>query len=144
MMNRRLVVLILFSLVLVWNFVLFPSKIELTDRTRVLQGVSLAKPYKEAIVAYWQSKAQFPAREDWDPGSLVSAEKLEKSLVESIIVGEEASGSISVYFTSSKDPKAPAGIEGKKIVLTPSVQDGVVSWTCKGTLTEELLPVPCR
>ena len=85
-----------------------------------------------------------PTREDWDPGSLVLAKKLEKSLVESIIVGEEASGSISVYFTSSKDTKAPAGIEGKKIVLTPSVQDGVVSWTCKGTLTEELLPGPCR
>ncbi|MEE8233447.1 MAG: pilin [Gammaproteobacteria bacterium] len=143
-MNRRLVVLILFALVLVWTFVLFPSKIELTDRTKVLQGVFLAKPYKEAIAGYWKSNAQFPAKEDWDPGGLVSAEKLEKSLVESIIVGEEASGSISVYFTSSRDPKVAAGIEGKKIVLTPSDQNGVVSWTCKGTLTEELLPMPCR
>ncbi len=143
-MNRRLVVLILFALVLVWTFVLFPSKIELTDRTKVLQGVFLAKPYKEAIAGYWKSNAQFPAKEDWDPGSLASAEKLEKSLVESIIVGEEVSGSISVYFTSSRVPNAPAGIEGKKIVLTPSAQAGVVSWSCKGTLKENLLPVPCR
>ena len=143
-MNRRLVILILFAVVLVWTFVLFPSKIELTDRTKVLQGVSLAKPVKEAIVAYWQSKAQFPTKEDWDPGSLVSAERLEKSLVKSIIIGEETSGSISIYFTNSRDPKMSVGIEGKKIVLTPSAQNGVVSWTCKGTLTEELLPVPCR
>ena len=143
-MNRRLVVLILFALVLVWTFVLFPSKIELTDRTKVLQGVFLAKPYKEAIAGYWKSNAQFPAKEDWDTGGLVSAEKLEKSLVESIIVGEEAPGSISVYFTSSKVPNAPTGIEGKKVILTPSVKNEVVSWTCKGTLKENLLPVPCR
>lgn len=143
-MNRRLVILILFAVVLIWTFVLFPSKIELTDRTKVLQGVSLAKPYKAAIAGYWQSNAQFPAKEDWDPGSLVSAERLEKSLVKSIIIGEETSGSISIYFTNSRDPKMPVGIEGKKIVLIPSAQNGVVSWTCKGTLTEELLPVPCR
>jgi len=143
-MNRRLIILILLALVLVWNFVLFPSKIEFSDRARVLQGISLARPYKEAIAEYWQSKAQFPVMEDWDPGSLVSAEKLEKSLVESIIVGEEASGSISVYFTSRRDPNMSAGIEGKKIVLTPSAQDGKVTWRCKGTLAEDLLPAPCR
>ncbi len=143
-MNRRLVILILFALVLVWKFVLFPSKFELTDRAKILQGVSLAKPYKEAIVGYWKLKAQFPAKEDWDPGSLASAEKLEKSLVESIIVGEEVSGSISIYFTSSRDPNVPANIEGKKVMLIPSTQNGVVSWTCKGTLTNDLLPISCR
>lgn len=143
-MNRRLVILILFTLVLVWKFVLFPSKIELTDRTKVLLGISLAKPYKEAIAGYWESKGHFPAKEDWDTGSLVSSEKLGKSLVESIIVGEEVSGSISIYFTSSRDPNVPTDIEGKKVILIPSAQNGIVSWTCKGTLTKELLPISCR
>ncbi len=143
-MNRRLVILILFALVLVWKFVLFPSKIELTDRTKVLLGISLAKPYKEAIAGYWASKGQFPAKEDWNTDSLVSSEKLKKSLVESIIVGEEASGSISIYFTSSRDPNVPTNIEGKKVMLIPSTQNGVVSWTCKGTLTNDLLPISCR
>ncbi len=143
-MNRRLVILILFALVLVWKFVLFPSKFELTDRVKVLQGVSLAKPYKEAIAGYWKSKAQFPAKEDWNTDGLVSSEKLNKSLVDTIIVGEEAPGSISVYFTSSRDPDVSTDIEGKRIVLTPSVHEGVVSWTCNGTIAEDLLPGPCR
>ena len=143
-MNRRLIILILLALVLVWNFVLFPSKIEFSDRARVLQGISLARPYKEAIAEYWQSKAQFPVMEDWDRGSLVSAEKLGKSLVESIVVGEEAPGSISVYFTNRRDPNAPANIEGRKVVLTPFAVDAELSWRCTSTLPEDLLPLACR
>ena len=61
-MNRRLIILVLLALVLVWNFVLFPSKIEFSDRARVLQGISLAKPYKEVIANYWKSESEFPGR----------------------------------------------------------------------------------
>jgi pilin len=143
-MNRRLIVLILFALVLFWKFVLFPSKLELSDRAKVLQGISLARPYKEAIVNYWKSKTEFPGKEDWQSESLISVEILDKSLLESIVVGEEAPGSISLLYTSRKDLNAPAYIEGKKVVLTPSAKGGEVIWSCKGTLPEELLPVPCQ
>ena len=60
------------------------------------------------------------------------------------VVGEEVPGSISLLYTSRKDQNAPADIEGKKVVLTPSVEEGEVRWSCKGTLPEDLLPVPCR
>jgi len=143
-MKGRFVLLILVTLVLIWNFVISSSKLELSDRAKVLQGISLTKPYKEAIAAYWQSESQFPTKEDWKSGKLALAETLEKSLVETIIVGEETPGSISVYFTSRKVPNAPAGIEGKKVVFTPFAQEGKVTWRCKGTLAEDLLPVPCR
>lgn len=143
-MNRRLIVLILFTLVLFWKFVLFPSKLELSDRTKVLQGISLAKPYKQVIMDYWKLKSEFPSIEDWQSESLISLETLDKSLLESIVVGEEVPGSISLLYTSRKDQNAPADIEGKKVVLTPSVEEGEVRWSCKGTLPEDLLPVPCR
>ncbi len=143
-MNRRLIILILLALVLVWNFVLFPSKIEFSDRARVLQGISLARPYKEAIANYWKSKSEFPGKEDWQSESLISIEVLDKSLLESIIVGEEAPGSISVYFTRSRDPNAPENIEGKKVVLTPFAVDAELSWRCTSTLPEDLLPLACR
>lgn len=143
-MNRRLIILILLALVLVWNFVLFPSKIEFSDRARVLQGISLAKPYKEAIANYWKSESEFPGKEDWQLESLISIEVLDKSLLESIIVGEEAPGSISVYFTRSRDPNAPENIEGKKVVLTPIAVDAKLSWRCTSTLPEDLLPLACR
>lgn len=143
-MNRRLIILVLFALVLVWNFIFFPSKIELSDRARVLQGISLARPYKEAIVSYWKSKTELPSKVDWQSESLISIEILDKSLLESIVVGEEAPGSISLLFTIRKDPDAPVEIEGKKVVLTPSVDGAEITWRCEGTLPEELLPVPCR
>jgi hypothetical protein len=143
-MNRRLLVLILFALVLVWNFVLFPSKIEFSDRTKVLQGLSFAKPYKVAIADYWIAEGQFPAQEDWKSEILISTEILDKSLIESIVVGEEVPGSISLLYTSRKDPKAVTDIQGKKIVLTPSANDAGITWKCTSTLPEELLPLACR
>lgn len=143
-MNRRLVILILITLVLVWKFVLFPSKIEFSDRTRVLQGLSFAKPYKEAIADYWQAKGQFPVQEEWKLDALISDEILDKSLVESIIVSEEAPGSISIYFTKRKDSSVLVDIEGKKLVITPSVEGVEVKWKCKGTLPGDLLPAACR
>jgi hypothetical protein len=143
-MNRRLIILILFALVLVWNFVLFPSKIEFSDRTKVLQGLSFAKPYKEAIANYWKAKGQLPTQEEWQSETLIAIEILDKSLVESIIVSEEVSGSISIYYTKRKDPSVLVDIEGKKIVLTPSVESGEIKWKCMGTLAEDLLPVACQ
>ena len=143
-MNRRLVILILFTLVLVWNFVLFPSKIEFSDRTKVLQGLSFAKPYKKAIADYRKAKGQFPIQEEWKSETLVSDDMLDKSLVESIVVSEEAPGSISIYYTKRKDSSVLIDIEGKKLVITPSVEDGEVKWKCKGTLAEDLLPAVCR
>ena len=143
-MNRRLIVLIFLALVLVWNFVLYPSKIEFSDRARVLQGISLAKPYKEAITNYWKSESELPGEEDWQSESLISFEVLDKSLLESIVVGEEAPGSISLLYTSRKDPNAPADIQGKKVVLTPFVNDAGVTWRCTSTLPEDLLPLACK
>jgi hypothetical protein len=143
-MNRRLIVIILLALVLIWNFVLFPSKIEFSDRAMVLQGISLAKPYKEAITNYWKSESELPGVEDWQSESLISFEVLDKSLLESIVVGEGAPGSISLLYTSHKDPNAPADIQGKKVVLTPFVNAAGITWRCTSTLPEDLLPLACR
>jgi hypothetical protein len=110
----------------------------------VLQGISLAKPYKEAITNYWKSESELPGEEDWQSESLVSFEVLDKSLLESIVVGEEAPGSISLLYTSRKDPNAPAEVQGKKVVLTPFANDVGITWRCTSTLPEDLLPLPCR
>ena len=143
-MNRRLIVIILLALVLVWNFVLFPSKIEFSDRAKVLQGISLARPYKEAIANYWKSKSELPGKEDWQSESLISIEVLEKSLLQSIVVGEETPGSISLLYTSRKDPDAPVDIQGKKVVLTPLAIDAELTWRCTSTLPKDLLPLACQ
>lgn len=143
-MNRRLVILILFTLVLAWKFVLFPSKIEFSDRTKVLQGLSFAKPYKEAITDYWKAKGQFPVQGELKSETLISDEILDKSLVESIIVSEEAPGSISIYYTKRKDSSVLVDIEGKKLVIMPSIKAGELKWKCKGTLAVDLLPAACQ
>ncbi len=143
-MSRRLIILILFALVLVWNFVLFPSKIEFSDRTRILQGLSFANPYKEAIAHYWKAEGQLPAHDKWQSQTLIANEMLDKSLVKSIIVSEKTPGSISIYYTTRNDPNVLVDIEGKKIVLTPSVETGEIKWKCMGTLAKDLLPIACQ
>lgn len=143
-MKTRLLVLILVALVLFWKFVLFPSKLDLSDRAKVLHGLSLTKPYKEAIIKIWKAKGEFPAADNWTPEHLLAEDILAKSLVESIIVGEDAPGSITVYYTRRNDPGVLADVDGKKIVLIPFAQAGEVRWKCKGTLDNDLLPKVCR
>ncbi len=143
-MKTRLVLMILIALVLFWKFVLFPSKLDLSDRAKILQGLSLTKAYKEAMTKAWEAKGKFPGAEDWTSENLVAADILEKSLVDSIVIGQEEPGSISVYYTHRRDPDVVADVEGKMIVLTPFIQEGAVRWKCKGTLADDLLPKACR
>ena len=98
----------------------------------------------EAIASYWKAKGQLPAQEEWQSETLIANDILDKSLVESIIVSKEIPGSISIYYTTRKDPSVLVDIEGKKIVLTQSVEAGEIKWKCMGTLSKDLLPVACQ
>jgi type IV pilus assembly protein PilA len=143
-MKKGLNLLIIIGLILFVSFALFPSKIDYTDQAKVLQGLSLAISYKKAVGEYWKDKGELPNGEDWSKIENKVTVDLDKSLVESIHVGQDGPGTIAVYYTSGKDQAAPAGITGKKIVLTPKVQDNQLVWSCKGTIPAQLLPVRCR
>ncbi len=143
-MSKTLIVLIVIGLVLTWKFVLFPEKLDFTDKMKVLQGLTLAKSYKTAISNYWRENDVFPDREQWmsevpkiefDPG---------KSIVSDIKVAEKAPGSITVYYSNVRDPYLAPEISGKSLSLTPYIDNGVLQWSCKGDVPLEFLPAACR
>jgi hypothetical protein len=143
-MKKGLNLLIIIGLILFVSFALFPSKIDYTDKAKVLQGLSLAVSYKKAVGEYWKDKGKLPNSEDWNKIGNKVAVDFGKSLVESIHVGQDGPGTITVYYTNAKDKAAPADLTGKKIILTPEAQDNQLIWSCKGTIPTQYLPVRCR
>jgi len=142
-MNKTLILLVLVIIVLTWNFVFTEKKIGLTDQAKVLQGLSSAIAYKTAVTNYWVDKGSLPDQDEWaneKPDIMVD---ISQTIINSIQVGVDGPGVISVYYIAKQGLDAPADIEGKKIILIPNAQDGKLVWTCLGTIPANLLPRNC-
>ncbi len=142
-MNKTLIILIIAVLVLCWNFVFSSKKVGLTDRARILSGLSSAIAYKTAVRKYWEEKGTLPNSEDWGKEKQKVNVDLTKSIVKSIQVGADGPGVISVLYAASQDLESSAEIDGKKINLIPKAQGEKLEWTCLGTLPVKLLPKRC-
>lgn len=142
-MSKTLIILIIAVIALCWNFVFTGKKVGLTDRAKVLQGLSSAIAYKTAVRKFWEEKGMLPSDEDWDREKQKVVVDLSQSIAESIKVGEDGPGVISVYYAASQDLESSAEIDGKKINLIPGVQGEKLVWTCLGTISLKLLPKGC-
>ena len=143
-MSKTLVITIILGLILTWKFVLFPEKLEFTDKMKVLKGLILAKSYKEAVGKYWQEKKIFPTEEQWaSDGPKVDVD-LGNSIVSAIKVGEKAPGIITIYYSNALDQNLAQEISDKSLSWTPYIYNGVLEWSCKGNVPVEFLPRPCR
>ena len=136
--------MIILGLILAWKFVLFPEKLEFTDKMKVLQGLFLAKSYKDAVGIYWQEKQMFPNEEQWTSDGPKVDVDLGNSIVSAIKVGEKAPGSITIYYSNARDHNLDPEISGKSLSWTPYIYNGVLEWSCKGDVSVEFLPRPCR
>ena len=142
-MKKKLPLLILVIIVLCWNFVFTEKTVGLTDQAKVLQGLSMAISFKAAVGNYWDKNKTLPSNVDWNnenPGVVVD---LSQTIVNSIQVGEDGPGVISVLYGARPGLESPTEIDGKKINLIPGVQDGRLIWACEGTITTNLLPKNC-
>ena len=143
-MSKTLVVLVIAALFLLWKFVLFPEKLDFTDKMKVLQGLTLAKSHKQAVLKFWQDKKVFPSQEQWLNEGPEMNVNLGNSIVSDIRVGEKTPGSITVYYSNARDPNLSPQISGKSLTLKPYEYNGKLEWSCKGNVPEEFLPKPCR
>jgi hypothetical protein len=143
-MNKTLLVLIFIGVFLAWNFVLFPEKLDFTDKVKVLQGLSMASVYKTAIGEYWLEKKVLPNAEQWREEESKVELKLENSIVASIKIAERSPGSITIYYTNERDPSIEPEISGKSLTLTPRVDNSLIEWSCKGTVPSQYIPSTCR
>ncbi len=142
-MNKTLLVLILAVIVLTWNFVFTDKKVGLTDKARVLQGLSNAIAYKTAIADYWAARHSLPDNKAWLNEKNDIRVDLSQTIVKAIEVGIEGPGVISVHYVSRPGLESASGIEGKIIQLIPTIENNTLVWTCKGTVAANLLPKNC-
>jgi hypothetical protein len=143
-MNKSLIILVIIGIILFWNFVLFPEKLDFTDRVKVLQGLTMSSAYKRAIVEYWKENKALPTAEQWQERAFAIKVDLGKSIVSEIKIAEIAPGSITVYYTNARDPSIDAAISGKYLSLKPYESKGVLEWSCKGNVPVDYTPKPCR
>ena len=143
-MNKSLIILVIIGIVLVWNFVLFPEKLDFTDRVKVLQGLTMSSAYKKAIEEYWKENLTLPTAEQWQQQASAIKVDLGKSIVSEIKIAEIAPGSITVYYTNVRDRSIDAAISGKYLSLKPYESKGVLEWSCKGNVPLDYMPKPCR
>jgi len=143
-MSKTLIILLIAMAFLLWKFVLFPEKLDFTDKMKVLQGLTLAKSHKQAVIKYWQANKTFPSEEQWQADGPEMNVNLGNSIVSKITVGEKTPGSITLYYSNSRDPGLAPQISGKSLNLSPYEYNGKIEWSCKGDIPEEFLPKACR
>ncbi len=143
-MRKTLILLSIVGLILLWKFVLFPEKLDFTDKVKVMQGLVMAAGYKQAIAEYWQKNKTLPSAEQWN--SQISKVKVDtgNSIVESIKIAEVAPGSITIYYSNARDQTIDPEINARTLSLTPQVQADTLLWSCKGTVPARYLPASCR
>ena len=143
-MKKQLNFLFVILIIIVLAYLLRPSD-ELTHRLWVVKGITLTAPYRAAIMEYWQNTQQLPeSMDDLTLGKILVKVDFEKTAVESIVIGNDGPGTITVYFSATTSENAPPAINNTKIVLTPVLMDEGFVWSCQGTMPQELLPAPCR
>ncbi len=103
----------------------------------------MAFSYKTAVREYWQEKALFPNADDWAKMENKPVVDISKSLVESIHVGEEGPGVITVYFTNKPSIEMQTDISDTRILLKPNIEDGRLKWSCEGTVASGIMPKKC-
>lgn len=140
---KTLLVLVLALIILAYNFVFTDERVGLTDQARVLQGLSSALSYKTAVAKYWTEKNALPDHTDWVNYNSGISVDLSQTIVESIEIGVDGPGIISVHYSARPGLESPSAIDGKKINLIPAMLNGKLDWTCKGTLDLQLMPRNC-
>ena len=143
-MKKWLFALVVLALVLIWKFALSPSKLEFTDRVKILQGINFAADHKSAIEEYWKNNGTFPGRDEWDKREDKIVIDFQGSLVKSIEVGVEGPGVITISYTNTRDQNISPVINGKNLFLVPEIKGEAIHWSCKGNLPPDFMPKPCR
>ena len=144
-MKKTLVILVFIVGFVIWNFILFPEKLDFTDKVKVLSGIRLAAAYKQAISEFGQANSYLPSAEQWHEQESKIEVDVGKSVVAAIKIAEVAPGSITIYYSNSYDLSIDPAIVGKTLTLIPQLDNNlVVSWSCKSTVPAKFLPASCR
>ena len=118
-----------------------PAYQDYTIRAQVSEGLNLAGGAKAAITEYYQDRGVYPS--DNAQAGLSVAANIKGKYVTSVTV--VAGAATVVYGGIAGD--AHAIITTKSITLTPTDNQGSVSWACSGAaggIADKHLPAACR
>ena len=114
-----------------------PAYQNYTIRTQIAEGLTLTGPLKNALVAYHGDNGSFPV--DNAAAALETADSYVGSFVSSISV---SGADISIQYGN----KANQAIDGETVVITATIHEGSVSWSCAsgGVILNVYLPTSCK
>ena len=115
-----------------------PMYLDYSVRTQVAHGLSLASAAKSAVTEYYQDRGAYPADNATAgleaPGSIIGKYVTQVEVI--------AGGQIQVTYGNDVNTK----IFGATLTMTPTDNQGSVSWACTGdaVLVAKWLPPACR
>jgi len=142
-MKRQLNFLFIILFVIIFAYLLAPDK-EYTDRIWVLKGISVAAPYRAAVNEYWQKKQELPEPGDLELEKMRVQVDFEKTAVDSITIGKDGPGSVTVYYSTKNMNSAPVELNNTRIILKPGPAINKLVWSCEGTMPEAMIPKVCK
>jgi len=112
-------------------------------RTQVSEGVTVADNPKDAVWGFISTTGRMPS--DNDSAGLPQPTSITGKFVSSIDV---AGGLMTITFSSTSPQRANAAIDGKTLILSPTLGPslGSILWKCQpaGTVPPQFLPTICR
>jgi type IV pilus assembly protein PilA len=121
-----------------------PAYQDYTIRAQVSEGLSLADGAKTAVAEFYTNRGEFP--DNNESAGLAAKTDIKGNYVDSVGTGAtdgSADGVIEVTFGN----KANTAIQGQKLLLSATSNEGSIAWTCKAaaaTLKAKYLPSSCR
>jgi hypothetical protein len=141
--KKQLNFLFIILFVIIFAYMLAPDK-EYTNKIWVLKGISVAAPYRAAVQEYWQNRKSLPGTGDLELEKIRVQVNLDRTAVQSVVIGEDGPGTVTVHYSTRDKKSAPAGINNTKIILTPVLSGNKLIWSCVGTMPAEIIPQACK
>ena len=127
--------MIVVAIIAILAAIALPAYQDYLIRSQVSEGMTLASGAKTAVAETYANTGKMPA--DNAEAGLEAANKIKGKYVTQTAV---AAGVI----TSTFGGDANAKLSGKTLTLTPTDQDGSISWACTGDMDNKYKPKACR
>ncbi|WP_018867977.1 MULTISPECIES: pilin [unclassified Thioalkalivibrio] len=115
-----------------------PAYQDYTARAQMSEAMSLTSGARTAVAETYATTGDWPSNND--EAGLSTATEITGSYVESVTVSGDG------VITAQLFNAAPVQnqIRGDDLVLTPTDEDGSVSWECSGSADSKFYPASCR
>lgn len=142
-MKKTLNFLFIMLFIIVIAYLFSPDK-EYKNKLWTLKGISLAQPYKAAVIEYVQKTNALPGAGDLEHEKIHVQVDLNSSPVKTITVGENGPGTVTVHYSTAGIESAPAELDNSTIILTPDLTENKLMWSCRGEMPSAFIPRNCK